>query len=327
MKAEKIERVQLAAIQPSSGDDNFPTPEFASPELNVSALGLRADLIAAQLELERKLIDPQTVRLQCFLSQMRDLCLQAIDRLRAEVAALPSGKERDLIRRMRGDRIEFSRWLKNEINLLIEADEATTIGAAFRECFTQLDLLAAKTKESFPVAQEPELFLPLPDDSFYARSVKQLKRWRRNAHRLFRVASELKREIPFRRLAQYHCAVILPERLTRTANLIGAHTLLALIGSRNLYARIDRNYETIAAAIEASNEEQISQPELRKSRQSLQDRFDETIVEQNQFNAMIKEELRTAFAQAYVALLKDLAIAGTFEAPRRHIHHSKATHA
>jgi hypothetical protein len=294
-------------------DGDYPTPEFASPELNASALGLRADLIAAEQTFERKLIDPQAVRLQDFLSQMRDRCLRAADRLHAEVSSLPLEKERDLIRRLRRGRIEFSRWLCVEISRLIEDGETTTTGEAFRECFVQLDLLAAETKESIPVAQEPGRFLPLPDDSFYVRSVKRLKRWRRNARRLFGADSELKREIPFRRLVQYHCATILPQRLTRTANLIGARKLLALRGSRDLYARTDCHFETIGAAVEASDKDRLSQSELWKARQSLQERFEEAITEQNQFNATIRGELRTAFAQTYAALIEDLAVAGTFE--------------
>jgi hypothetical protein len=258
---------------------------------------------------------------------MRDRGLQAADHLQAEVFSIPSGKERDLIRRMRRGRIEFSRWLKNEINSLIEGDEAATVGAAFRECFVRLDSLVAETKESIPVAQEPERFLPLLDDSFYVRSVKRLKRWRRNARRIFRADFELKRDIPFRRLAQYHCAIILPLRLTRTANLIGARTLLTLRVSRNLYSRLDRHFETVGVAVEASDKDRLPQSGLWKARQSLQEMFDEAITKQNQFGATIKEELRTVFIQAYAALLKDLAVAGTFELPRRRFRHSKGSHA
>jgi hypothetical protein len=137
----------------------------------------------------------------------------------------------------------------------------------------------------------------------------------------------LKREIPFRRLVQYHCAIILPRRLTRTANLIGARTLLTLRVSRELYARIDRHFETIGGAAEASDKDRLSQSELWKERQSLQERFDEAIVEQSQFSATMKEELRTVFIRTYAELLRDLTIAGTFELPRRRFHHSKALHA
>jgi hypothetical protein len=308
-------------------DDDYPTPEFASPELNASALGLRAALIAAQHTCEQKLIDPQTARLHGFLSQMRERCLQSVDRLQAEAASLPPGKERELIRRLRGRRMEFSRWLREEISRLIENDEAATTGEAFRECFYRLDSLAAEAKERIPVAQEPERFMPKGDDSFYVRSVKRLKRWRRNSRRLFAADYELKREIPFRRLVQYYCAIILPPRLTRTANLIGAQTLLALRVSRNLYARVDRHYESITTALEARDKDRLSQSELCKARQSLQERFDEAITEQDQFNAKIKEDFRTVFAELYAALLKDLAIAGTFEAPSRRFRHSKASHA
>jgi hypothetical protein len=327
MIAESVEMGPFLAIGPSSGDGDYPTPEFASPELNASALGLRVALIAVQQTCEQKMIDQQTARLHGFLSQMRDRCLQAVDRLQADVFSLPAGKERDRIRGMRRGRMEFSRWLKNAINRLIEDDEAATAGAAFRECFVRLDSLTAETKESIPVAQEPERFLPSFDDSFYVRSVKRLKRWRRNARRLFRADFELKREILFRRLAQYHCAIILPPRLTRTANLIGARTLLELRVSRSLYARIDRHFETVCAAVEASDKARLAQSELWKARQSLQERFDEAVIEQNQFSATIKEELRTVFVQAYAALLKDLAVAGTFEAPRSRFRHSKASHA
>ena len=308
-------------------DNDYPTPEFASPELNASALGLRAALIAAQQTFEQKLIDPQTARLHGFLSQMRDRFLQAVDRLQAEAASSPSGKERDLIRSLRGRRIEFSRWLREEINRLIEDGETSTTGEAFRECFYRLDSLAAEAKERIPVAQEPERFLPLLDDSFYVRSVKRLKRWRRNARRLFGADSELKREIPFRSLVQYHCAIILPRLLIRTANHIGAQTLLTLRVSRNLFTRVDRHYESITTALEARDKDRLSQSELCKARQSLQERFDESITEQDQFNAKIKEDLRIVFAETYAALLKDLAIAGTFEAPRRRFRHSKTSHA
>jgi hypothetical protein len=308
-------------------DDDYPTPEFASPEMSASALGLRAALIAAQQICEQKLIDPRTARLHCFLSQMRDRFLQAVDRLQEEAASSPSGKERDLIRRLRGRRIEFSRWLREEINRLIEDDEGATTGEAFRECFYRLDSLAAEAKDRIPVTQEPERFLPLPDDSFYVRSVKLLKRWRRNARRLFGADSELKREVPFRRLVQNHCATTLPRRLTRTANHISSQTLLALRVSRNLYARVDRHFESITTALEAKDKDRLSQSELCKARQSLRERFDEAITEQDQFNATIKEDLRTFFAQTYAALLKDLAIAGTFEAPRRRFRQSKTSHA
>jgi hypothetical protein len=331
MKAESVEKEPLAALDASSGGDDYPAPEFASPELNEAALSLRAGLIALEQACEQKLIDPQTTRLLSFLSLMQDRCLQTIDHLLAEVASLAPGKKKDLIRRLRGTRIELSSWLQGEINWLVENDKTATIGEAFQECFERLDLLAAEAKETILVAQEPERFLPLPDDSFYIRSVKRLKLWRRNARRLFGAGSELKRKVPYRRLIQHHCAVILPQGLMRAANLIGAQTLLALRSSRNLYDRVDQHYETIVTAVEASDGDQPSQSEfgerMKHARQAIQEKFDAVAAEQRQSSATIKKELTGAFSQAYAALLKDLTVAGTFELPRRRLRHSKDSHA
>ncbi len=331
MKAESVEKEPLAALETSSGDGAYPAPEFASAELNEAALSLRAGLIAVERACMQKLVDPQTTRLLSFLSLMQDRCLQTIDHLQAEVASLAPGREKDLIRHLRAARIELSSWLLREINWLDEDDKAATIGEAFQECFERLDLLAAEAKGTILVAQEPERFLPRLDDSFYIRSVKRLKRWRRNARRLFGAGSELKRKVPYRRLVQFHCAVILPRRLMRAANLIGAQTLLALSGSRNLFDRIDQHHETIITAVEASDGNQPSQSELterlKQARQAIQEKFEAAAAEQRQSGGAIKRELTGAFSQTYAALLKDLTIAGTFELPRRRLRHSKDSHA
>jgi hypothetical protein len=331
MKAESVEKEPLATLEASFGGADYPAPEFASPELNEAAFSLRAGLIAIEQACEQKLIDPQTIRLLSFLSRMQDRCLQTIDHLLAEVASFAPGKEKDLIRRLRGARIELSSWLQGEINWLVEDDNAFTIGEAFQECFERLDLLAAEAEETILVAQEPERFLPLPDDSFYFRSVKRLKRWRRNARQGDGAGSELKREIPYRRLVQRHCAIILPQRLMRAVNLIGAQTLLALSGSRNLYDRIDQHYETIVTTVEASDGDQSSQSDLserlKQARQAIQEKFDAVAAEQRQSGATIKRELTSVFSQTYAALLKDLTVAGTFELPRRRLRHSRDSHA
>ncbi len=331
MKAESVEKEPLAALKVSSGDDDYPAPEFASPELNEAALDLLAGLIAIEQECEQKLVDPPTTRLLSFLSRMQDRCLQTMNHFQTEVASLAPGREKDLIRRLRGDRIELSGWLRGEINWLVEDDKVTAASETFRECLERFDLLAAEAKETILVAQEPERFLPLLDDSFYIRSVKRLKRWRRNTRRLFGVGSELTREVPYRRLVQHHFAIILPQRLMRAANLIGAQTLLALKGSRDLYDRIDQHYETIVTAVEASDGNQPSQSELgerlKQARQAIQEKFDAVAAEQRHSGAMIKRELTSVFSQTYAALLKDLTVAGTFELPRRRFRHSKDSHA
>jgi hypothetical protein len=331
MKVESVEKEPLVSVEPSSGGDDYPTPEFASPKLNEAALKLRAGLIALQQDCERKLIDPQTSRLQSFLSLMQDQCLQTIDHLQAEVVSLAPGKEKDLIRCLRGRRIEFSGWLQGEINRLLEDDNAVGAGEAFRQCIERLDLLAAEAEKTILVAQEPERFMPLFGDSFFIRTVKRLKRGRRNTRKIFGASSELQREIPFRRLVQYHCVFIPPAQLMRAANLIGAQTLRALRSSRNLYDRIDQHYETLVTAIEATDGNQPSQSELserlKQARQATQEKFDAAAAEQQQINATIKQELTITFSRAYAALLKDLTVAGTFEMPRRRFRHSKVSHA
>lgn len=329
MKVESVEKEPLASVESSPPDDDYPTPEFASPELNEAALRLRAGLIAVEQACKQKLIDPQTTRLRSFLSLMQDQCLQTIDHLQAEVGSLAPGKEKDLIRSLRSRRVEFSGWLQEEIKRLLEDDKAVTTGEVFLECFERLDSLAAEAEEAILVRQEPERFLPLLEDSFYIRSVKRLKRWRRNARRLFG-GSELKREVPFRRLAEHHCAATLPQWLARAANLAGAQTLLALRSSRELYDRIDQHYETIITAVEASDGDQPAPSELserlRQARQTMEEKFDAAAAEQRQSGATIKKELTSAFSQTYAALLKDLSVAGTFESPRRRFRHSKVSH-
>jgi hypothetical protein len=76
MNAGSVEMEPFLAPQLSSGDDDYPTPDFASPELNASALGLRVALIAVQQTCEQKLIDPQIAGPHGFLSQMRDPCFR-----------------------------------------------------------------------------------------------------------------------------------------------------------------------------------------------------------------------------------------------------------
>ncbi|MCI0389746.1 MAG: hypothetical protein MOB07_13420 [Acidobacteria bacterium] len=328
MKAESVEKEPLEGGKPWSGDDDYPRPEVSSPELSAAALRLRAGLIAVQQACEQKLIDPQTTRLQRFLSLMRDQFLQTMNHLQAEVASLAPGKEKGLIRHLRVDRMDFSRLLQREIERLVEDDKSATTDKAFRESFERLDLLAAEAKETILVVQEPERFIPLLDDSFFVRSVKRLKRWRRNTRRFFGAASELKREVPFRLLVRHHCAAILPQRLMRAANLIGAQTLLALRGSKNLYDRIDQYYETIVTALEAIDGDQQSQSELnevlKNAHQEMQEKFDAAAAVQRQFNATIKKDLTITFSQSYAALLSDLTVAGTFELPRRRFRHSRS---
>jgi hypothetical protein len=331
MRVESVEKEPLVFVEPPPGDDNYPTPEFASPALNEAALSLRAGLIALQQGCERKLIDPQTNRLLSFLSLMQEQSSQTIDRLQAEIFSLTPGKGKDLIRHLRGRRIEFSGWLQEEINRLLEDDLAVAAGEAFRECAERLDSLAMEAAETILVAQEPMRFTPLAGDSFFIRSVKRLKRWRRSTRRFFVAGSELKREIPFRRLVQYHCAFVLPQQLMRAANLIGARTLRALRSSRNLYDRIDQHYEALVTAIEATDGNQPSRSELserlEQARQATQEKFAAAAAEQRQISATIKQELTVTFSQTYAALLKDLTVAGTFEMPRRRFRHSRGSHA
>jgi Kef-type K+ transport system membrane component KefB len=330
-KAESIEAESLAAIESLSADDRYPRPEFVAPELNDAALKLRAGLIVLQRECEQKLLDPQTTKLRGFVAHMREQCLQTIDRLQAEAASLAPGEAKRLIRCLRGRRLEFSRWLQEEIHKLVAEDGAATAGEVFRECLDRLDALAAAAKESILAAQEPERFLPLRADSFYVRSVKRLKRWRRRARRFFGAEAELKRAVEFRRLLQYHCAVTLPPRLPRVANLINAQTLLALRISRSLYDRIDRHYEAIITAVEGSDGGRLTPSELseqlKRARRSLLEKFDAAATEQEKLGATVKKELTTVLAESYEAILKDLALAGTFELPRRRYRYPKGSHA
>ncbi len=262
MKTEGVVKKPPSPLVASSGEDDYQMPEFASPELNAAAFKLRTELIAVQHACEQTLVDPQTARLQGFLLQMQDQCVQTINHLKAEVALLEPGKEKKLIHHLRNDRIGFSCWLEREITRLVEDDPAARIGEVFRECFERLDLIAAEAKETILVVQDPERFIPHLDDSFFVRSVKRLKRWRRNIRRLLGAGSELKREVPFRRLVYHHCSVILPQRLAKAANLIGAQTLLGLRSSRYLYDRFDQEHETIVTAIEAGSGSHQSQSEL-----------------------------------------------------------------
>ncbi len=330
-KPAAIKMEKLAEIKPIPNDENFPSPEFSSPDLNNAALRSRSGLLDARETIERNLVDPQTAALQAFISQMHEQWRLATDHLLADAALITQGKGKDFIRRLRVLRMEFSRSLREEIGALVDDNKESMMSEVFRECFDRLDFLAADSEEVILVTQEAERLMPRLDDSFYSRRVKQLKRWRGNARRFFGSGSELKRVIPLRRLVRYHCVFILPQRLTRAANFIGAQTLIAFRTARNLFDRIDQHYESVITYVERGDGDQLAQSEIRdllkESRQSLQEKFAEAALELEQFDAKIKYELTTVFAEAYAALIRDLAIAGTFELPRRRFRYSKAADA
>jgi hypothetical protein len=206
MKAESVVRKPLALVEPPFGPDDYPIPEFASPELNAAALGLRAGLMAVQHACEQTLVDPQSDGLQEFFLQMRDRCLQTIGHLRAEACSLAEGEGKELIRRLREDRIGLSCWLQREVERLVEYDKTGTIGEAFSATIERVERLAAEAEPTIRVVQEPERLISVPGDPFFVRSVKRLKRWRRNVRGLFGARSELTRKVPFRRLVRYHVA-------------------------------------------------------------------------------------------------------------------------
>ncbi len=171
MKIESVVKEPLAPVMPLSNNVDYQTPEFSSPELKAAASKLLADLIAVQRACEQRLVDPQTARLQDFLLQMQNQFLQRIGHLQAEVDSLARGKEKDLIRRLRGERIELSRWLTEEIQRLVEDDKVATTVEAIQDCFERLDSLSREAKETILVVQEPERFMALLGDSFYVKSV------------------------------------------------------------------------------------------------------------------------------------------------------------
>lgn len=315
---------------PTSAEDDYPHPAFESPELNDAAIRLRTGLIRIQRECEQEFIDPQAAAHRRFLARMRDRCLGIMTHLQNELASATVGGNKHVIHCLRRQRMDISQWLQAEITGLVENGGGMT-AKNLRQCFDKFGVLAADARETIVVSQELERFIPLLEDSFYVRSLKRLKRWRGAARRLFGAATDLKRDVRLRRLAQFHLATLLPQRIPRIANLLGAQRLLTLQLSRQLYDRLDGHFESIIAMVEEGAHDRAAQADLdariAEARQALEEKFDAALTEQARLEAILKQEVTTVFSQSYDSLLKDLALAGTFELPRRRYRTAKIAHA
>jgi Kef-type K+ transport system membrane component KefB len=325
--AESADGEDPAMLEAALAETPYPRPDFSAPELTYAALELSAQLASVQRECEQALIDPLTERWQSFISRMRDHCLQTIDQLAEEARANGGRRRRAWIHLLRESRAAFSRWLQEDLTILLDKADAAASKHAFQKCFSQLDALPAQTKDSILIPQEPERFQRAPEDSFYIRRGKQLKRGFRVLRRLFGADTYLKREVPLSALVKYHFAGTLPPRLIRVANLLGAQPLTALRSSHKLYAQIDAQYETIITWLEERGDPHPAEAELGARlagmRHELAEKLRAAEVEQERFGAGVKGTLTRLCAQTYAGLLEDLAIAGTFELPPRRFRYAK----
>lgn len=319
-ESEALDQENAAAI-PQLVQANWPEPQFESEELKVAALEVRSRMIALQQNAENELVEPLARRWRDLIIRTQNRADQSFSQLCAEAEGFAPEKAQAFIQSIRLNRIAFSEWLRAESLPALPKGDPANAGDTFAELFDGLAQMPRRLPESIAVAQEGERFVPVFDDRFYIRWGKRLKGIIRRFRGLLNLKSDMMREIPFRRLVEYHCSGLLPQQLSRTANLISAQPLAALRNSRRNFDFIDRQYETLISRLEEKSSSGMTSDQLtaqlREARTSLKKRFDSSLLEQEQFCGSIKQELSERFIGSYIALLNDLVLAGTFELPSR----------
>lgn len=319
--ADELDNSAAHFIQ--SADADWPEPRFESVELNEAALTVRTRLMVLQKEGEESLVSPRSDQWKESIARVREHTLQSFAQLREESETFSAPKAQTFIHRVRRSRIAFSEWMREETGAMIKADEQLKIDEAFAELFDGLAAVNKKLSANIVVTQEDDRFESSIDDSFYVRLGKMLKWICRGLRRLFRFNPEMTRDVPFSRVVEYYCAGMLPPRLERVANLIGAQPLVALRSSRRSFDFIDRQYEMIISLLEEKNAAEVTAENLsrllQESISSLRERFQAASAEQEQFRDTIKKEMTITFSGTYGEMLRALSLAGTFELPSRRL--------
>ncbi|GEM_PF-435189 len=307
---------------------DFPVASFPSQRLNEAANALRDDLIRLQKEFDETFTKPQTAEWQAFIAQLRDDFAGAVAQLTRAISARSGADTHELALILRESRIRFSRSLMGKT--VAAASNEKRIAAsqsAFEEMFKAVAGVCEATAGSIVVAQEPERFSPLPGDSLFVRARKMLKRWQRGLNRIFSSGAELERLIYFRRLCKFYFCGALPEETLPAANMINAQPLFALKKCRILYNLIDEGYEAIISALESNDENSLTAPAcleaLGKMKIELQEEFKVAAADIGRYGKDCDRRLTLSWSQVFSGFLKALALAGTFELPRRQHRYSK----
>jgi Kef-type K+ transport system membrane component KefB len=323
---ETAAKEQIAKPQLPS-EIHYPAPSFSSHELNEAAFELREKLLAIQREFNETFIEKQTGELLRFVERIRDRCLKAIEQLAEKVNATDCAAKLELIHTFRESRIAYSRWLSDEI-AAVAANEEDVVSSknAFKELFNTVADAGENAEGSIEVVEEPERFLSAPGDSLYIKARKTLKRWHKKVRGTFGSGAGMKRIVYFRRLAKYHFTGILPTQMPAVANLFGAQRLFALKKCRILYKLIDEGYETFITVWE-KNEATVEKSEclnaLTGMRLESEAEFAQALADVERYGDDCNKRLGLVWSQIYGDFIGDLAIAGTFELPRREFRYSR----